>query len=76
MIGQCPKCGNLVSDKATVCPSCGASLTALQESAPKEKVVEKEAPVKQPEVKDPHPTPEKGGTKNQKRKNQASTRFY
>lgn len=27
MIIQCPKCGNLVSDKATVCPSCGTSLT-------------------------------------------------
>lgn len=26
MIVTCPKCGNLVSDKATVCPSCGASI--------------------------------------------------
>lgn len=45
MIVQHPKWGNLVSDRATVCPSCGASLTAPQESAPKEKAVEKEAPV-------------------------------
>lgn len=28
MIIQCPKCGNLVSDKATVCPSCGSSLSS------------------------------------------------
>lgn len=59
MIVQCPKCGNLVSDKATVCPSCGASLTASQESAPKEKAVEKEASVEQPEVKVLQPIPEK-----------------
>lgn len=26
MIVQCPKCSNLVSDKASVCPSCGATL--------------------------------------------------
>lgn len=59
MIIQCPKCGNLVSDKATVCPSCGASLTAPQESASQEKAVEKEAPIKQPEVKEPQLIPEK-----------------
>lgn len=80
MIVQCPKCGNLVSDKATVCPSCGASLTALQESAPKEKAVEKEASVKQAEVKDPQPIPEKpsgeGWYQEPEKKNQASTRFY
>ena len=34
MIIQCPKCGNLVSDKASVCPKCGASLTPVQD-APK-----------------------------------------
>lgn len=35
MIVHCPKCGNLVSDKATVCPSCGASVmfTAEDEAA-------------------------------------------
>lgn len=59
MIVQCPKCGNLISDKATVCPSCGASLTAPQESAPPEKAVEKEAPIKQPEVNEPQPIPDK-----------------
>ena len=59
MIVQCPKCGNLVSDKATVCPSCGASLTAPRESAPPEKAEEKEAPIKQPEVKEPEPIPDK-----------------
>jgi len=59
MIIQCPKCGNLVSDKATVCPSCGASLTAPQESAPQEKAVEQDAPIKQPEVKEPQPVPDK-----------------
>ena len=43
MIIQCPKCGNLVSDKATVCPSCGASLssTAAPEEPPKAAVEEK-----------------------------------
>ena len=59
MIIQCPKCGNLVSDKATVCPSCGASLTAPPEIAPQEKAVEKEAPIQQPEAKEQQPIPDK-----------------
>ena len=59
MIIQCPKCGKLVSDKATVCPSCGASLTPPDESAPQEKFVEKESPIKQPEVKESQPIPNK-----------------
>lgn len=32
MIVQCPKCGNLISDKATVCPNCGVSLTPSQDN--------------------------------------------
>lgn len=40
MIIQCPKCGNLVSDKATVCPSCGASLSASEAEAIKEEPIE------------------------------------
>lgn len=59
MIIQCPKCGGLVSDKATVCSSCGASLTAHEESDSPGKVVEKEAPIKQPEVKEPQSIPDK-----------------
>lgn len=32
MIIQCPKCGNLVSDKASVCPNCGATLQVKADS--------------------------------------------
>ena len=59
MIIQCPKCGNLVSDKAAVCPSCGASLTAPQERAPQEKAAEESALSNQPEESAPEPTPDK-----------------
>lgn len=59
MIIQCPKCGNLVSDKAAVCPSCGASLTAPQERAPQEKAAEESALSNQPEERAPEPTPDK-----------------
>lgn len=59
MIIQCPKCGNLVSDKATICSSCGASLKAPQESVHNEKTVEKDAPIKQPELEDSQPIPKK-----------------
>ena len=34
MIIQCPKCGNLVSDRATVCPSCNTSLSPSNSSDP------------------------------------------
>ena len=74
MIIRCPKCGNLVSDKATVCPSCGASLSPSQESAPKESASQesapkestpqeqkeaKEEPVRQQEPEEMRPIPEK-----------------
>ncbi len=33
MIIQCPKCGNMVSDQASVCPSCGVSLSVSNSSS-------------------------------------------
>lgn len=58
MIVRCPNCGNLVSDKSTVCPSCGASLTAPNENSPKETAAEENAHIKQPDVKESQPVPD------------------
>lgn len=59
MIIQCPRCGNLVSDKAAVCPSCGASLANSDETTiPRKPTDETIVPPKRPEVNEPEPRPE------------------
>ena len=59
MIIQCPKCGNLVSDKAAVCPSCGASLAESDETKVSQNLTDDTVVIpKSPEVKGPEPQPE------------------
>lgn len=45
MIIQCPKCGNLVSDKATVCPSCGGTISESSNESTLSKEINQVPPV-------------------------------
>ena len=45
MIIQCPKCGNLVSDKATVCPSCGGTISESSNESTLSKEINQVPPI-------------------------------